>query len=216
MTSISGYTELLQDEGVGHLNVTQHELLEAIRRNSQRLTALADDLLTLAQLEEGAVHSEHNDVDVRDAVCAAQSAVQPLISGRRLTVEFEVPSAPVLIDGDVRSLERLVSNLLTNAVKFTREGGWVSCALRSAGGIALLEVSDDGIGIPESEQAEVFTRFFRASTTRQGTVPGSGLGLNIVASIAHNHGGKVSVISAQGRGTTFTVELPLRMSPRDS
>ena len=120
-----------------------------------------------------------------------------------------VPSDPVVVDGDARMLERLVANLLTNAVKYTEDGGWVRCTLRREGGEARIEVGDNGIGVPEDEQAELFTRFFRSSRRQKQEIRGSGLGLNIVESIAKNHGGKVSLDSAPGRGSTFTVDLPL-------
>jgi signal transduction histidine kinase len=209
MTSISGYTEMLQGGDAGELNVAQHRLLEAIDRNGDRLSALANDLLELARLEQGTVLQEHDRVDLGEVVRAAGSALAGLFESRRLEVTFEVPATPVVMAGDARYLERLVSNLLTNAVKFTADGGWVRCILRRDGGTARLEVKDNGIGIPEAEQGDLFTRFFRSSTARRKSIPGSGLGLNIIESIAHNHGGTVSVVSAPGRGSTFVVELPL-------
>ena len=211
MTSITGYTELLQDEDLGELTVAQHRLLDAIDRNSERLTVLANDLLSLAKLDQGALPQELADVDLGEVVLGAGSALQALIDNRSLEVTFEVPTSPVWVKGDARHLERLVSNLMTNALKFTEDGGWVRCTLHAEGGIARLEVTDNGIGIPEAEQEDLFTRFFRASTAHQHA-PGSGLGLSIVQAIAHNHGGTVSVESAHDEGTTFLVELPLRGS----
>jgi signal transduction histidine kinase len=212
MTSITGYTKLLQDGDAGPLTPVQRRLVEAIDRNNARLTVLAEDLLTLARLEQGAALDEHADLDLGDVVRAAESSLQALLSARDLTVAFEVPIAPVLVSGDARHLERLVSNLLTNAVKFTADGGWVRCVLRKRGRCASVEVSDNGIGIPLAEQGDLFTRFFRASTAQQHEIQGSGLGLNIIESIAHNHGGKVSLISADGEGTAVTVTLPLLSS----
>jgi signal transduction histidine kinase len=182
MTSITGYTELLTDGDSGALNPDQRRLVDAITRNSHRLKALADDLLTLARLEEGAALEEHCDLDLRDVV---------------------------RVDGDARSLERMVSNLMTNALKFTDDGGWVRCLLRAEAGVAQLQVSDSGIGIPPEERDDLFTRFFRGAAARRKKVAGSGLGLNIIRSIAHNHGGRVSVDSVHRQGTTFTVTLPL-------
>lgn len=208
MTSISGYTEMLQDKDVGDLSVVQHRLLDAIDRNSERLTVLANDLLSLAKLDQGALPQEHADVDLGQVVVGARSALQALIDNRSLEVTFELPMTPVMVNGDPRHLERLVSNLMTNALKFTEDGGWVRCTLQVEGQMARLRVSDNGIGIPESEQADLFTRFFRASTAHQH-VPGSGLGLSIVQAIVHNHGGTVSVESAHQAGTTFVVNLPL-------
>lgn len=209
MTSISGYTELLHDEDIGELNVVQHRLLSAIDRNGQRLTALADDLLTLAQLEEGAVQETRVAVDLCGVVVAARAALEGVIGARSLDVVVDLPPGPVVVIGVARDLERMLANLLTNAVKYTEDGGAVRCTLRSSPPVASLEVRDTGIGIPESEHRDVFTRFFRASTARDQAIPGSGLGLNIVESIAHNHGGAVSIASAEGRGSTFLVELPL-------
>ena len=208
MTSISGYTEMLQDEQAGELTSTQQKLLDAIDRNSERLTVLANDLLSLAKLDQGGVPQEHIDVDLGTVILSARSALQALIDNRDLDVRFEVPDTPVVVNGDPRHLERLVSNLMTNALKFTEDGGWVRCTLSTTGICASLTVSDNGIGIPEAEQADLFTRFFRASTAHE-KARGSGLGLSIVQAIAHNHGGTVAVNSGHRAGTTIVVELPV-------
>lgn len=213
MTNITGYTQLLQDGDAGVLTAVQQRLVDAIDRNSGRLEALADDLLTLARLEQGAAVDEHTDVDLCDVVGTTESALRELIDARRLAVTFVVPSTPVPVSGDARHLERLLSNLITNAVKFTEDGGWVRCVLRDEGSLACLEVSDNGIGIPTAEQGDLFTRFFRGSTAQDHEIQGSGLGLNIIESIAHNHRGDVSLVSAEGEGTTVTVTLPL-LQPR--
>lgn len=209
MTSITGYTKLLQDGDAGRLNPVQERLVDAIDRNGRRLAVLADDLLTLARLEEGVALEEHRDVDLVAVVRAAESSLEELVTARNLAVAFEVPSTPVHVSGDARHLERLVSNLITNAVKFTDDGGRVRCLLRTQGARACLEVSDTGIGIPAGEQAELFTRFFRGATALQHEIQGSGLGLNIIQSIVHNHGGEISLVSAPGEGTTVTITLPL-------
>ena len=210
MTSIKGYVELLADESSGHLSPTQHKLLDAVDRNIERLTTLADDLLTLARLEQGEVFGEHSLLDLGEVVVAAASMAQELIDSRSLDVAIEVPPVPVLVNGDARLLERMVSNLMTNAVKYTEDGGWVRCTLRSHGGQAQIEVSDNGIGVPEDEQADLFTRFFRSSNAKEYAIRGSGLGLNIVESIAQTHDGKVSFSSTPGRGSTFVIDLPMR------
>jgi signal transduction histidine kinase len=209
LTSISGYTELLQDHATGDLTRTQERFVGAISRNSDRLTILANDLLTLSSLEPGTLSPERSDVDLREIVSSAHSALRALIDSRRLDVTFKVPSHPVLVHGDARHLERVVSNLVSNAVKFTEDGGTVRCTLRQIGRMARLEVSDNGIGIPVDEQDKLFTRFFRSSTAQEQAIQGSGLGLTIVESIVRGHGGKISVVSAHMDGATFTVDLPL-------
>lgn len=215
MTSISGYTELLQDGAAGDLSPAQETFVDAIGRNCDRLTALANDLLTLSSLESGTFRHDQVDVDFAEVVHAALAALQPVLDGRDLEVEVEMPPGPVFVRGDAVNLERLVLNLVTNAVKFTEDGGWVSCKLRPTGHRVRLEVSDNGIGIPVEEQGELFTRFFRSSTAIDRAIQGSGLGLTIVESIAHAHGGDISVVSSPMHGTTLTVNLPEKEHPDD-
>jgi signal transduction histidine kinase len=207
MTSITGYTEMLQE---GDLSGTQKKLLSAVTRNGDRLTALADDLLTLSSLEQPNPCIKSTTVDLRAVVSAVLANFQAHASGRSLELGFTPPDRPVLVDGDVGNLERMVSNLVSNAMKFTDAGGWVRLSLQTSQRHARLEVRDNGIGIPEEEQAHLFTRFFRSSTARANAIPGSGLGLTIVASIVNGHHGTVSVTSARGLGTTIVVELPLQ------
>jgi signal transduction histidine kinase len=212
MTSISSYTELLQEEAAGTLTVRQQEFVGAIRRNSDRLTVLANDLLTLSSVEPGALSPEQEDLDLRDVVTSAHVALTAVLDSEHLDVRFEVPPEPVVVHGDARHLERMITNLVTNAVKFTEAGGRVSCTLKVLDGRARMEVSDTGIGIPVSEQDRLFTRFFRSSTAQEYAIPGSGLGLTIVDSIVRSHGGTISLVSAHLQGTTFTVDLPLKSS----
>ena len=208
MASIAGFLELLEDDDANTLSEEQKGFVDAIRRNSDRLTALADELLMLSSLESGPFDHEQTDVDLREVVLTAQSALEPAISARNVEVCFEVPPVPVMVHGDVQNFESVVSNLLTNALKFTEDGGWVRCRLRVVAGSARLEVSDNGLGIPEDEQAELFTRFFRSSTAHEHEIQGSGLGLTIVDSIVQGYGGDISVVSEHMVGSTFTVNLP--------
>ena len=122
---------------------------------------------------------------------------------------FETPPYPVWVCADVEALGSVVTNLVSNALKFTEDGGWVRCRLRTVGDQARLEVSDNGLGIPEPEQRDLFTRFFRSSTAQLRAIQGSGLGLTIVEAIVRGHEGDISVLSEHMEGSTFTVNLPL-------
>ena len=108
-----------------------------------------------------------------------------------------------------QSLESVVSNLVSNALKFTEDGGWVRCTLSVDAEPGPLEVSDNGLGIPEAEQRDLFTRFFRSSTAQEHAIQGSGLGLTIVDSIVQSHGGRHLGRLRGQAGSTFTVYLPL-------
>jgi signal transduction histidine kinase len=208
MTSIRGFIELLQEDVDATLTEDQRGFVEAIRRNSDRLAALADELLTLSSLEAVPFSHDQTDVDLCQVVLTTQRVLEPSIAARNLEVYFEIPPGPVMVRGDEQNFESVVSNLLTNALKFTVDGGRVRCRLRVVAGSARLEVSDNGLGIPEKEQAELFTRFFRSSTAQEHAIEGSGLGLTIVDSIVQSYGGEISVVSKHMGGSTFTVNLP--------
>jgi signal transduction histidine kinase len=127
-------------------------------------------------------------------------------AGVELVAEVEQVAA---LEGDRDRLGQVVDNLISNALKFTPAGGRVTVRLGERDSRAVLDVCDTGMGIPADEQGQLFERFFRASAATERSIPGIGLGLAICRAIAEAHGGGISVASEEGRGTTFTVELPL-------
>nr|MDT0663539.1 ATP-binding protein [Micromonospora sp. DSM 115978] len=114
-----------------------------------------------------------------------------------------------LVVGDRVQLDRAMVNLLSNAVKFTPEGGQVTLSTEVSDGEVRVYVSDTGVGIPKAEQEKVFSRFFRASNAFQSSIPGTGLGLSLVAAVVKKHDGRMELISEEGKGTTMVVHLPL-------
>ncbi len=208
LTSIVAYAELLQEEE--GLSTRQVDFVDAIVRNSSRLTALTENLLLLSGLNSPRRVATTDEVDLVEVVTAAQEVVRTLAAGKHLDVAFELPDHPLLVTGDAGQLERVVLNLMSNAIKFTEDAGTVTCRLTSSATQVVLEVVDTGIGIPPAEQEELFTKFFRGSGARDGAIPGTGLGLHIVGALVDEHHGAVAVESAPGRGTTFTVRLPRR------
>jgi PAS domain S-box-containing protein len=210
ITSIIGYTELLGDGEVGELTLSQQEIIDRVDRNGRRLLLLVEDLLTLSQIEASALKIEPVITDVRTVVTNAHEAITPTLVGRNLEVSVLVPTQPVVHHGDPVQLERMLVNLLTNAVKFTPDGGRVELQLRTMSENTEIVISDTGMGIPEDEQAKLFTRFFRSSTATERAIQGTGLGLTIVKAIVALHGGRIAVESAVQCGTTVTVSLPHR------
>ncbi len=209
LASILGYIELLKEGENGALNAQQQTWTEALDRNGARLLAVVENLLTASTIEAGKTHFGAAPVDLNEVVSSAEGGMKSWIDGRRLTTHFHLADSPVFVRGDVGQLEQVVWNLVSNAVKFTDDGGTVECALDTEGHRARLTVSDDGIGIPAAEQAGLFSRFFRASTATDRAIPGSGLGLHVTSSIVKHHGGDISVDSTPGRGTRVTVHLPM-------
>ena len=107
----------------------------------------------------------------------------------------------------------MLFNLLSNALKFTEDGGSIGCALRTEASTAVIEVADTGIGIPHAEQSQLFTRFFRSSSAQELAIQGPGMGLAIVDTIVRRHGGEVSIVSEEGKGTTVGIHLPYEAAP---
>jgi PAS domain S-box-containing protein len=210
ITSIIGYLEVLEDGMVGDLDEGQRGIVGRIDRNSHRLLRLVEDLLKLSQIESSTLQINRVSTDLRDVVTAAHDAVGWLLDNRALDVVVDLPDRPVDLDVDPDEVERMLVNLLTNAVKFTPDGGRIGVRLGADDLGATLSVSDTGVGIPAAEQDRLFSRFYRSSTATEQAIQGTGLGLAIVQAIAAMHGGSIDVDSGAERGTTFTVRLPRR------
>jgi signal transduction histidine kinase len=210
LTSIVGYTELLQD---GAPTPQQELLLGSIERNGQRLLALSNDLLFLGSLESGQAHELREPVELGAVVTRAMETMRPIAADRGVTLRYVPPGRPALVIGDAAQLERVVLNLLGNAVKFTEEAGSAECRIEVHDDEAWLSVSDTGIGIPTEEQTEMFRPFFRSSTARKREIQGTGLGLSIAGAIVEAHGGRIDVRSGHLEGTTVTVRLRLTEVP---
>jgi PAS domain S-box-containing protein len=209
ITSILGYTEMLGEGVYGELAPAQLDAVNRVATNSTRLLSLIDDLLTLSRVQEDGLAMVDRLVDLRKIVAAACAVVAPTTELRDLALDVELPDEPLPFLGDRDMLERVVINLVGNAVKFTPEQGRVTVSLLAEANSAVISVADTGIGIPHAEQERLFSRFFRSSLAQEQAIPGSGLGLSIAHAIVEKHGGEMSVESEPGEGTTFHVRLPL-------
>ncbi|WP_341805340.1 ATP-binding protein [Nocardioides ochotonae] len=210
ITSIQGYLELLEDGSYGDLSAPQLNAVRRVAGNSRRLLGLIDDLLTLSKMqEESSIAVVERAFDLRRAVEAGYGLVAPVLESRRLTMSLSLPPEPVPFLGDRDMVERLVVNLVGNAVKFTPDEGTVTVTLETEGEETLLRVTDTGIGIPLSEQKHLFQRFFRSELAQKHAIQGSGLGLSISRAVVERHGGTIDVVSDTGAGTTFLVRMPL-------
>lgn len=215
MSSIIGSAEMLADGVVGELATGQQQMVEVISRNGERLLSLADDLLTLATFDRGGSSARGSEVDLRDVVSESVRTVQPPTGGRHLAWQVELPPQPVVVVGDPSHLERAVTNLLTNAVKFTPDGGRIETTLSADVDLrtATVTVRDTGRGIPAGDLDHVFDRFYRSEEAQEQAIQGSGLGLAIVKSIVESHEGRVAVRSTHGEGTAISISIPLARTP---
>jgi signal transduction histidine kinase len=207
LTSISGYLELIGDAEPGTFTPAQVRMFEVIGRNTVRLRELVEDMLTVANIESGNFRTERAPVDLAPVVERTVAAVSPAADKASVGLHCDV-RAPLPLNGDAVQLDRVLTNLLTNAVKFTAPDGTVSVHAERRDDEVVLTVADTGIGIPADEQQALFTRFFRATNAIEKAVPGTGLGLAIVRTIVEQHGGSIEISSTENVGTTVTVRLP--------
>ena len=209
LTSLVGYLEMLEDGSAGELTDRQRSMVSAGVRNGQRLRKLIDDLLSLSAAGRTESVDRRAVLRLAPLVTDVVEAMSPL--GRQAGVELDVGRLDdVHVAGDHGELERILINVVGNAIKFTPSGGSVTirAAAVDGGRRARLEVADTGVGIPADEQDRLFTRFFRTERATREQVQGTGLGLAICAELVEAHGGSISLTSTEGVGTTVTVELP--------
>jgi PAS domain S-box-containing protein len=208
LTSILGHTEMLADGDAGPINPEQAHVVSVIDRNSHRLLALIEDLLTIGRVESRGLDLTLGPVDVAALVDGVTEAIGPSAAARAQTFTVDVDPETGCIVADGPLLERALLNLLSNAVKFTPEKGTVALSVRPNGGATVFSVTDTGMGISDEDQKRLFTRFFRSAVATVNAIPGTGLGLSIVKQIVDAHDGSITLDSAPGRGTTVTFSIP--------
>jgi PAS domain S-box-containing protein len=215
ITAIISFCDLITGTDA-ELSEQTRDWIGVIQRSARRLLRLVGDLLLLTRIEEGGMPLDLAPVSVPGLVADAVADAAPEAARHGVQVELSVEDGPPLLADQIR-LHQVFDNLISNAVKFTAAGpGGPEGQARQVRVAAThddlswqVQVADSGIGIPQGEVGLVFNRFARASNARAASLPGSGLGLPVVKAITELHGGRVEVSSAQGRGTTFRVYLPI-------
>jgi signal transduction histidine kinase len=208
LTSLSGYLEMSLDPAEGPLSPSREHHLRIVQRNADRLALLVDQLLFLARADSHPLELDRQRVDLAEILSEAAETARPAAGAKNIALLVD-GGQPQEVLADRPQLLRVVDNLVTNAVKFTPEGGTVRLKARREGSEAILEVTDSGAGISAAEQPELFNRFFRGSDAIESATPGSGLGLAISQVIAEAHGSAIEVESSPGSGSTFRLALPL-------
>ncbi|MEV6923117.1 ATP-binding protein [Dactylosporangium sp. NPDC051485] len=208
LTNVIGHLEVLTSGDAGPLTPAQSRMLGVIGRNSDRLRALIEDMLTISKVEAGVFDLELRPTELHDVLAAAHAAVEPRAKRRGHRLVLSVQDSLGRVEADAGQLQRALSNLLVNGVNFTPDGGLVELVARVDGEHVEIEVRDNGVGIDPDEQKKLFTRFWRGTFAVREAVQGAGLGLAITKTIVEGHGGEISVESLLGHGTTFTIRLP--------
>jgi signal transduction histidine kinase len=192
------------------------KLVSSINSEANRLTRLTDDLLDLARIETGLMQWRKEEVLIEDVIRCSIASMEPLLEGKGLRITTAFGSPVALFSGDRDRLVQVVTNLLSNAAKFTAAGGAITVAVRQDPAPAaqiVVEVSDTGKGIPEGDLELIFEKFHRSGDHLTSIIEGTGLGLAIARQIVEHHGGRIWAASTHGKGSTFVFTLPLSVVP---
>jgi GAF domain-containing protein/nitrogen-specific signal transduction histidine kinase len=215
MTSIKGFVDLILMGTAGHVSEQQRHFLNIVKSNIDRLADLVEDILDLSKIETGQLHLQLESVYFPVVVQSVLESLQAEIEEKELELAFEVAPDLPLVKGDQDRLIRILTNLVSNAYKYTPAGGRICITAAPQENFLRVMVADTGIGIQKEEQVKIFDRFFRADHPMVREVSGTGLGLPIVKSLVEMHGGTVQVRSELGKGSEFSFTLPLA-SPQDT
>ena len=206
---ILGYTQVLERVEV---NEAHRRLLDesrqAIQDNVQKMRKLVTDMLDLAQMET-AMQLQLEPVALGTFMDKALASFRVVAAQKKIVFRYFPPEADVQITLDVNAITRVIDNVVSNAIKYTPEGGRIGVRVQVADAQAVIEVADTGVGIPESDLPHLFSAFYRASQPDHPDVEGSGLGLSIAKALVERHGGTIAVKSQVGAGSVFTITLPL-------
>ena len=209
MTSIRGYADMLMKGMCDPLTPQQGQFVSTIHGNVMRMQILVSDLLDVSRIETGNLRLEREPTDLTSALKDALQATQGQIEARSQQLTVKVPENLPLIHADPARLTQILINLLSNAYKYTSEGGYIRVRAWQQDGYVHCAVSDTGIGISPDDQAKLFTKFFRSEDPAAQEMPGTGLGLCIVKNLVELQGGQVEVESQLGQGTTFAFTVPV-------
>lgn len=208
--AILGYAELLEDEVAGPLVPKQRDFVIQIEKGTKRLELMVNDLLDFARMEAGTFALNLSEEDLRSKIGDVVESLKPLIEEAKVEMVLSLPDEPLMARMDGPRTERVVANLLTNALKFTPPGGKITVRARKEGTYLLCEVVDTGIGIAPEDLPKLFQRFSQLEAGRRRG--GTGLGLSISKTFVEAQGGKIGVLSELGKGSTFWFMLPLEPS----
>jgi two-component system, OmpR family, phosphate regulon sensor histidine kinase PhoR len=208
LTSIVGYAEMVDEIEGSRLSPEGREYMGIIRRSAEKLDRLVQDLLLVAQVEAGNFGVDLTPVDVVPVVRDCVEGSRPAAEEAGIRFSSHAEEVPTLM-ADSSRLGQVIDNLVSNAIKFTAEGGSVAVRVQAKDGRCAIEVSDSGVGIGHDELEHLFDRFYRGSGAQKGHYSGAGLGLAISKAIVDAHEGEIRVTSEPGQGSTFRVLLPV-------
>jgi signal transduction histidine kinase len=209
MTSIKGYSDMLLLGLAGEYAQRQKQFLDTIKANVDRVLEMVNEFSEISRLETGALKLDAKPLHLGNLVSEVIVSLLPQIEAKEINLTVEVSPDLPAVWGDRTRIIQILTNLVTNAYKYTPKGGRIAITTQWVDDSAQVDVADTGIGIAPQDQEKLFTRFFRADHPEIRRVTGTGLGLSITKSIVEMHGGRIWVESQLGKGSTFSFTLPL-------
>ena len=215
LTAIKGYSDLLLFASGDTLSAEQRDFVETINRNADDLIAMVNELLDFSEMEaSGRLGAIPKPTPLLDLVMDVVEMWEPRMQHKGLTFQLKMPDDLPMINADSRRLRWAFIHVLRNALQYTPEGGKVTMELVPQGDSIAIHVTDTGIGISPEQQARLFTRFYRVTNMPEGEVRGLGVGLYLTRAIIEAHNGEIHVVSEEGKGSTFTITLPV-LKPKE-
>ena len=208
LTSIIGGISLFKAKFSEGLDEGANKLVNIAHRNSERLLGLVNDILDAQSLSEGKIELKKETMDLNAVISATVEECEVYASELSVKYSFANPDTEMLVDADEARISQVISNLLSNAAKFSHAGGVVDISARQAGPWIRVEVTDHGTGMLQADQANLFSRFHQINPGTTTARKSSGLGLSITKNLVEMHGGKVGVVSVKDQGSTFWFTLP--------
>jgi two-component system phosphate regulon sensor histidine kinase PhoR len=203
-------TSILLDGIVGGLNEKQRDLVQKVKAKIKGMTDLVNDILDVCIIEDRGYAAQIESLDLSEILQRSIELMQPLAQDKDIALQVTVEDQLPLISGNKSGMEAMFINLISNAIKYTHLGGQVSIGLRKDAKYLQVKVSDTGIGIEDKDILRIFDKCYREKSERTKNISGTGLGLSIVKGVVDAHYGSISVESEIGKGSTFTVLLPLK------
>jgi signal transduction histidine kinase len=214
--SIKGFVEIILMGKTGEINDLQRDFLTTVKDSTTNLQRLIDDLLEFSRMEAGQVKLKPEMISTYDVAAQVIGRLAPLAENGRLQLLNRIPETIDLVEADPMRIEQVLTNLISNAIKFTPEGGSITVAARDEGEAIRVSVKDTGIGISEEEQANIFRRFYQVDGGATRAYRGAGLGLTICKFIVEYHHGQIGVNSQKDLGSTFFFTLPKELPQDDA
>jgi PAS domain S-box-containing protein len=207
LTSIKGFVDLLFEFDVDRLSAEQREFLTIVQSNVDRLVTIINDLLDISRIESGRLELQWSEFDLGQTIAEVARSFQPQLDAKNQRLDLDLPSSLPYVLADRERVIQILTNLVSNAHKYTPAGGSITISARADERFFTVEVADTGMGLSAEDLGKLFTKFFRASNRATQEVRGTGLGLAITRSLVEAHGGQITATSQLGEGSTFRFTL---------